>query len=127
MQIGSVEFAAERFNTRLVVVLGHTQCGAINATLDELQSTEKSTSQNLRAIVDRISPSVRGLLATELALDRAALAREAVRANVRVCADYLRHGSKLLEDLIQNDGLRVVGAEYSLEEGTVDFFDGLPV
>lgn len=125
-QVGSVEFAAERFGTRLVVVLGHTRCGAIQATLETLQQPTASQSQNLRSIVDRISPSVRGLLATELRHDPAALAEQAVRANVRVATDHLRHGSALLEQLIQRDGLLVVGAEYSLETGLVDFFDGVP-
>lgn len=125
-QIGSVEFAAERFGTRLVVVLGHTQCGAVHATLEELQAPTESGSRNLRSIVERIRPSVEGLLATELRHDPAALAREAGRANVRVAADYLRHGSQVLEGLIESDGLIVVGAEYSLETGVVDFFDGLP-
>jgi carbonic anhydrase len=123
-QIGSVEFAAERFGTRLVVVLGHTRCGAVQATLEELQRPTASQSRNLRSIVDRIGPAVEGLLATELARDAEALAHQAVRANVRVAASALRHGSQILEQLIRNDGLTVVGAEYSLETGTVDFFDG---
>jgi carbonic anhydrase len=125
-QIGSVEFAAERFGTRLVVVLGHTNCGAIQATLDDLQQPNDAQSLNLGSIVQRIRPAVEGLLATELRRDHEALAREAVRANVRVSADYLRHGSEVLERLIRNDGLHVVGAEYSLETGVVDFFDGVP-
>ena len=98
-QIGSVEFAAERFGTRLVVVLGHTNCGAIQATLDDLQQPSDSQSLNLGSIVQRIRPAVEGLLATELRRDHEALAREAVRANVRVSADYLRHGSEVLERL----------------------------
>ena len=125
-QIGSVEFAAERFGTRLVVVLGHTNCGAIQATLDDLQQPNDAQSLNLGSIVQRIRPAVEGLLATELRRDHEALAREAVRANVRVSADYLRHGSEVLERLIRNEGLHVVGAEYSLETGVVDFFDGVP-
>lgn len=125
-QVGSVEFAAELFGTRLVVVLGHTQCGAIEATLDELQRPNANRSRNLQSIVDRVRPSVESLLSTELRHDRAALARAAVRANVRVAADHLRHGSALLEQLIQEDGLLIVGAEYSLESGVVDFFDGMP-
>ncbi|HSC06282.1 MAG TPA: carbonic anhydrase [Steroidobacteraceae bacterium] len=125
-QIGSVEFAAERFGTRLVVVLGHTNCGAIQATLDDLQQPNDAQSLNLGSIVQRIRPAVEGLLATELRRDHEALAREAVRANVRVSADYLRHGSEVLERLIRNDGLHVVGAEYSLETGVVDFFDAVP-
>ena len=122
-QIGSVEFAAERFGTRLVVVMGHTRCGAIQATLEELQRPGEMQSRNLRSIVNRIRPAVQALLATDLREDHDALARHAVRANVLVAADHLRHGSDVLERLIETDGLRVVGAEYSLETGVVDFFD----
>ena len=124
-QIGSVEFAAEQFGTRLVVVLGHSRCGAVLATLEELRRPDKTQSRNLRSIVDRIRPSVEGLLATDLAEDLDALTREAVRANVRVSANQLRHGSEVLERLIDHDGLLVVGAEYSLESGLVDVFDGV--
>ena len=122
-QIGSVEFAADRFSTRLVVVLGHSQCGAVLATLEELRRPEDAHSRNLRSIVDRIRPAVAGLLATEMAQDPGALAREAVRANVRASANQLRHGSELIERLYASDGLLIVGAEYSLETGIVDVFD----
>lgn len=125
-QVGSVEFAAERFGTRLVVVLGHTRCGAVQATLEELQRPTEGASRNLRSIVDRIRPAVEELLATDLRHDPAELARHAVRSNVRVAASSLRHGSDILEELILRDGLLVVGAEYSLETGAVDFFDGVP-
>src|SRR5580765_44022 len=125
-QVGSVEFAAGRFHTRLVVVLGHSQCGAILATLEELQRSTEHQSPNLRAIVDRVRPSVQGLLKSELRHDRDALVRQAVRANVSASADHLRHGSEVLEQLIKDAGLLVVGAEYSLETGVVEFFDGAP-
>lgn len=120
-QVGSVEFAAERFGTRLVVVLGHSQCGAILATLEELRRPTESQSRNLRSIVDRIRPSVEMLLATRPRDDGDALVREAVRANIRASVDHLRHGSEVLEQLTA-DGLLVVGAEYSLDTGVVDFF-----
>ena len=122
-QVGSVEFAAERFGTPLVVVLGHSQCGAVLATLEELRRPRENQSRNLRSIVDRIRPSVEALLATDIRHDTDALVREAVRSNVRVSANHLRHGSEVLEQLIQKSALRVVGAEYSLETGDVDFFD----
>jgi carbonic anhydrase len=125
-QVGSVEFAAERFGTRLVVVLGHSMCGAILATLEELGRPSEAQSRNLRSIVDRIRPSVETLLGAGIARDHGALVHQAVRANIRMSASHLRHGSEVLEQLIQNDGLRVVGAEYSLETGEVDFFDGVP-
>ena len=125
-QIGSVEFAAERFCTRLVVVLGHSRCGAITATLEQLQRPRESQSRNLQSIVDRIRPSVEGLLAVELRHDPDALVRHAVRANIRASVGHLRHGSAVIEQLVQRDGLLVVGAEYSLETGLVDFFDSVP-
>ncbi len=121
-QIGSVEFAATQFGTRLVVVLGHSRCGAILATLDELRRPAELQSRNLRSIVDRVRPSLESLLATELRHDPATLVREAVRANVRASVNQLRHGSEILEHLIDHDGLAVVGAEYALETGRVDFF-----
>ncbi|HEY5637539.1 MAG TPA: carbonic anhydrase [Burkholderiales bacterium] len=123
-QIGSVEFAAERFSTRLVVVLGHSQCGAIEATLETLLAPGERPSRNLSSIVDRVRPAIEGLMATDLRHDPAALATQAVRANVRASANQLRHGSGVLEELIRDEGLRVVGAEYSLETGVVEFFDG---
>ena len=126
-QVGSVEFAAARFGTRLVVVLGHSQCGAILATLEELQQPTDNQSRNLRSIVDRIRPSVEALLVTDLRHDPDALVRHAVRSNIRASANHLRHGSEVLEDLIQKEQLLVVGAEYSLDTGVVDFFDSAPV
>lgn len=125
-QVGSVEFAAERFGTRLVVVLGHSRCGAVLATLEELGRPSKDQSRNLSSIVDRIRPSVEILLGTEIAHDHDALIQHAVRANIRMSANHLRHGSPVLEQLILHDGLLVVGAEYSLETGVVEFFDGVP-
>src|SRR3989449_7751816 len=125
-QVGSVEFAAARFGTRLAVVLGHTQCGAIAATLEELRQDASHQSPNLRSIVDRIRPAIEPLLDTPLEQEPEALAARAVRANIRSAADHLRHGSEVLERLVERDGLLIVGAEYCLETGVVDFFDGAP-
>lgn len=125
-QVGSVEFAAERYGTRLVVVMGHSQCGAILATLEELLGRATNESHNLRSIVDRVRPSVEPLLSNRREDDPDALMLDAMRANVRVSVNHLRHGSELLEQLILKNGLLVVGAEYSLETGVVTFFDGVP-
>ncbi len=125
-QIGSVEFAAARFGTPLVVVLGHSSCGAILATLEEIGRPSEAQSRGLQSIVSRVRPAVEPLLGTELAKDPERLVEEAVRANIRASADTLRNGSEILVQLIQNDGLLVVGAEYSLKTGVVDFFDGVP-
>lgn len=124
--VGSVEFAADRFGTRLVVVLGHSKCGAVLSTIDQLERPSEALSPNLRAIVDRVRPSVEPLLETRARQDRAALVQHAVRANIRASANHLRHGSQILEQRIQDDALLVVGAEYSLETGIVEFFDGVP-
>ena len=123
-QIGSVEFAAERFGTKLVVVLGHTGCGAIQATLEELRRPTESHSPNLRSIVDRVSPAIEPVLENDQNLDPAALEHRAVRANIRASVTQLRHGSQIRERLIDEEGLKVVGAEYDLETGEVDFFEG---
>lgn len=127
-QIGSVEFAAEKFGTRLVVVLGHSQCGAVLATLDELKRPTEARSPNLRHIVDAIRPSVEPLFEKESCAHgpghREELVQAAVRANIRASLDRLRHGSEILETLITREQLLVVGAEYSLETGVVELLDG---
>lgn len=125
-QIGSVEFAATKFGTRLVVVLGHSHCGAIEETLQQLQESSENRSDNLKSIVDFVRPSVEPLLAQGIGDDRDAVIEQAVRANIRASAEHMRHGSVILEDLERDEDLVIVGAEYSLETGLVDFFDGVP-
>src|SRR5262250_3185629 len=123
-QVGSVEFAAERFGTPLVVVLGHSQCGAVLATLEALRRPEAAGGRNLRSIVDRIRPSVEPLLSGESGAATDGIVGAAVRANIRAATEHLRTGSEILERLGTAGRLLVVGAEYSLETGVVDFFDG---
>jgi carbonic anhydrase len=125
-QVGSVEFAADLFGTQLVVVLGHSQCGAIVATLEQLRRPSTMKSHNMLSIVDRVRPSVEELLSPGMSWRDEELVSHAVRANVRASANQLRHGSEILERLIRKGQLLVVGAEYSLETGVVEFFDGVP-
>lgn len=121
-QIGSVEFAAEKFGTSLVVVLGHTMCGAVEATIEQLQRPTESRSPHLHSIVSRIRPGVEPLLdATDCS--PADLMRRAVRANIETSVANLRHGSQILESLLDEQKLMIVGAQYCLETGTVEFFD----
>ena len=110
-QRGSIEFAAKEFGTPLVVVLGHTHCGAIAGTLEVLRRPRPPMSAHTRFIADLISPAIAGLLAPELGHDREALIAKSVRANVRHSVDQLHHGSKILERLIEHDDMLVVGAE----------------
>jgi carbonic anhydrase len=125
-QIGSVEFAAERFGTRLVVIMGHSSCGAIDAALEAVANKGAPTSRNLLSIVNRVRPSIESLVTTELAKDPVRLRREAMRANVRASVNQLRAGSEILERLILHEGLVVVGTELDLQTGEVGFFDGVP-
>ena len=125
-QIGSIEFAVEQFGTPLVIVLGHSDCGAISVTLDSLENPSEHQQSNLYSIVNRVRPSLEPLLATNLRNDRKALLKQAVRANIRASANHIRHSSPVLEHHHQNGKLLVVGAKYSLETGVVDFFDGMP-
>ena len=120
-QIGSVEFAATNFGTRLVVVLGHTRCGAVLAAVEQLQMSRDSRSRNLRSIVDFVRPSVEQCIEAGADEDHDALVERAVRANIRSSVDHLRHGSEILEELIESEGLRIVGAEYCLQSGRVEF------
>lgn len=119
--VGSVEFAAATFDTQLVVVMGHTRCGAVKATIEALTTRDAALSENIGDIVERISPAVAGLL--DRGLSPADLLRKATRANVVHTAEQLRHGSRILERRINDGKLVVVGAEYALETGAVDFFD----
>jgi carbonic anhydrase len=126
--IGSVEFAADRFATRLVVVLGHSSCGAIAATIEELHRPAPDSSPHLLDIVDRIRPGVEEIVARHAAEGALAVEHAVMTANVRASVQQLRHGSTIIENLIENDGLRVTGAWYSLESGKVEFLDeALPV
>ena len=124
-QVGSVEFAAAEFGTRLVVVLGHTHCGAVGATIRNIQEPAGEHSPNIMAIVERIRPHILGLVESDSHTNSDDLHHQAMRANVRASAEHLRNGSNLLATLIETEGLRVVGAEYDVETGLVGFFDGL--
>jgi len=124
-QVGSVEFAAAKFGTKLVVVLGHSQCGAITTAVEELLDGATTDSRNLQSIVSRVRPSVEAVVAGRNDVERKTLVRESVIANVKASVNHLRHGSELLEKLIQTEGLVIVGAKYSLDTGVVSFFDDM--
>lgn len=123
-QVGSIEFAASQFGTQLVVVLGHSNCGAVVAALKELSMEQTLRSPNLRAIVDRVRPAIEPVIAANADSDDDELTAAAVRANILASVERLSHGSLILEQLINSGDLVVVGAEYSIETGNVEFFDG---
>ncbi len=126
-QIGSVEFAAEKFGTKLVVVLGHSHCGAVTACVETLINPDQQFSPNLRSIVDRIRPSVYNLheiyTANGQDIDAQELINRGIKANVRMSVTQLRHGSRILEDAVNNGSLIIVGAVYDLDTGKVTFIE----
>jgi carbonic anhydrase len=122
-QVDTVEYASAVFGTPLVIVLGHSHCGAVTATVDEMQRPVESQSRSFRSLVDRIRPSVEELMRTELKNDREGLIEQSVRQNVRLSVSQLRSGSATLERLVRSGDVTIVGAEYFLETGVVEFFD----
>ena len=122
-QIGSIEFAVTSFATQLVVVLGHSNCGAVLAAVEQLQAPADTRSRNLRSIVNFIRPSVERCIQAGSHKHQDALVEQAVRANIHASVRHLRRGSEILEEFISDDRLRIVGAEYSLDTGRVEFLD----
>jgi carbonic anhydrase len=121
-QIGSVEFAASVRHAARRRARSHAV--RRNPCDDRgVAAAADHQSRNLRSIVDRVRPSVEVLMRTDLRHNPDALVHHAVRANVSASVNHLRHGSELLEQLILQGKLLVVGAEYSLETGEVEFFD----
>ena len=118
--VGSVEFAAATFGTQLVVVMGHTRCGAITATLNVIQEKSTVPSKNIASIVNRIRPHIEELAMSKQ--DEKEIVQQSIRANIRASVNHLRYGSELLEDLCNKKELEVVGALYHLETGEVEFF-----
>ena len=121
-QLGSIEFAAERFGTPLVVILGHTCCGAVEASVDEVLNPSEALSSNLALVVDHIRPAIRGLMEKEPEITRKKLLEQAVRANVRSMTERLVSKSEPLKNRVNNGDLVVAGAEYSLKTGIVEYF-----
>lgn len=122
-QIGSVEFACQQFGSNVVVVLGHTQCGAVTATVDSLLSDPDNISPNIASIVERVKPAVAPILSQNSGMERNELIRRAGRANVELSVRDLRRRSDIIDGLIKAKKLLVVGAEYTLDTGCVEFYD----
>ncbi|NCF24121.1 MAG: carbonic anhydrase [Gammaproteobacteria bacterium] len=121
-QLGSIEFAAGVLDARLVVVLGHTGCGAVDATLKTVQSGKVPESENLRLIVEQIRPSAERAMAEGRSGSQSELVDVVGRENVRSVVDVIRHSPGIIRQLVEEEGLMVVGAEYSLATGAVEFF-----
>ena len=124
-QMGSIEFACQQFGSKLIVVLGHSRCGAVNATLGALTSPPQPISPNLASIVDRVAPAVLPLVQQDGTGDQSEIAAKAVRANVEYSVQNLTTRSDVLKSLVENEEVKIVGAEYSLDTGRVEFYDDI--
>lgn len=120
-QRDSVEFAAEQLGCRLIVVLGHSQCRAVTMTLDVLRQSPAYQCRIPQSFVSRIRPAIERQLYDESRVDFDTLVRDAISANIVASVNQLRDDSKVLQRLFQKEGLLVVGAEYSVETGVVEF------
>ena len=121
-QIGSIEFAAQTFGVRLIVVLGHSRCGAIEAVVEELRKPSVLQSDNLDFVIDKLRPSVEQVMTDGYGHDPDMLIAAVGRENVRRSMDALQQDSKIIGELVEHEDLMIVGAEYSLQTGVVEFF-----
>ncbi len=121
LELGSTEFAAVQFGPRLVVVMGHTCCGAVQATVKTLASgltaQTADLSAGMKTIVEHIGVSV------DLETDEAHIVDQTIEANVRNSVKSLREQSQVLIDLCNDDGMMIVGAVYDIGTGVVSFLD----
>lgn len=122
-QIGSIEFACQKFGTQLVVVMGHSHCGAVSATVDALIENPDEISPNLASIVDRVTPAVLPVVNANPDEPRDKLMHKAMRANVEHSVYSLSSRSRIIRNLIKKGQLKVVGAEYAIETGKVSFYE----
>ena len=118
--VGSVEFAATTFGTKLVIVMGHSQCGAIEATLNYIENAGTVSSENIHDIVRRIKPHIHEI-AQMPALSHDEKSSLAVKVNVQASVSQLEHSSRLIEGLILKEKIRIVGAVLDLSTGKVAF------
>ena len=116
-------FAVHNFGTPLVVVLGHSQCGAVQTALRELKTPSANLTPGLKSLLERVQPPVESVMAQNPPADEADLVAAAVKANVLAGVETLRRESDLLRKYEQETGLLILGAEYSLETGKVEFFE----
>ena len=122
--IASIEYAVSQLGTKLVVVLGHEECGAVGATLQQLRLPVPNISPHLESIIEHVRPAFRGLTGPDAEDEDEGLLERAIRANVATQTDKLREASTILRKLEQDDGLLIVGALYSLRTGGVEFLGG---
>jgi carbonic anhydrase len=109
---GSLEYAAEHLNVPLIVVLGHTNCGAVDAAI----KGGDGHHSHIDALVNAIKPAV-----AQASHEPGSLIDNAVRDNVQNAVKQLRSSEPILSDMEKAGKLRIVGAVYDLNKGTVEY------
>ncbi len=120
-QLGSIEYAVSELNTPLVIVLGHSSCGAVKASIEEFHKPSAGLSFGLSDLLGRIQPVVEKELETNP--DLKDLESRVVKANVKAVVQTLLAESELIATKASSGKIKIVGAEYSIHSGIVDFFD----
>ena len=119
--MASIEFAVLRFGSPLLVVMGHTDCGAVSAAIAELSEPTSDTPRNIKGLVDRMIPAIKSVRPHQD--EDGAWMRQAVRANVAASLRHLLQTSGPIKEAVGAQTLTAVGAEYNLSTGAVEFLD----
>lgn len=120
--VGSIEFAASLYGTNVVLVMGHTQCGAVTATLNHIENPQTISSENIHDIVSRIKPHIFTISQMhEISHDHKL--ELAVEANVLASVSQLSHSSRLIEALVDEGSMKILGAVLDLNSGKVEFLE----
>jgi len=112
--LGSIEYAVDHLAVRLIVVLGHQRCGAVKAAKDTIAANGKAPG-HIQSLVTAIEPAVEETTKGDL--------NATIEANVKNVTQALRLSTPILKPKVDSGELKVVGAYYSLDTGTVAFMD----
>ncbi len=117
--LGSMEFASKLAGAKLIVVLGHTSCGAVKGAVDNAELG------NLTALVSKIQPAVQAIATPSDATSRTsknlAFVDTVATENVKLVMDQIRKDSEVLNKLEENNEIKIVGAMYDVANGKVSF------
>ena len=109
--IGSIEYAIKFLNSKLIVVLGHESCGAVNASLGDADP-----GGHIGKIIERIKPAV--YMAKRLPGDHLT---NAIKINAQIVSEELKESKPILADAVKSAGVEVVSAYYKLSTGEVEY------
>jgi carbonic anhydrase len=116
--VGSIEFSVATFGSSLIMVLGHTLCGAVAATIGQIKNADQMPSENIHDIVSRIKPNIYDTVSKVPDADAMS---EAIKANVKAGMSELTLASEILDAKVKSGEIGIVGGVFDLNTGEVDF------